>query len=146
MKTEVTQKITAHADDVWATIAKGGDVHRWFEDVIVACDLRGHGEGAERLCTMANGADLRERILEINHDMRRFRYAIEKHPLPATDVVTTITVVGLGQGGAEVTWSAEYSVDPAHETTVDDALKAIYAQGIQSLETYHTVASQGDQR
>ncbi|MEM6898505.1 MAG: SRPBCC family protein [Pseudomonadota bacterium] len=141
MKTEVTETIQASSDEVWQTISQGGDVHRWFAGVITTCELTGSCEGAERRCTMADGAALEERIIEVDHGRMRFRYAIDKHPLPATDVVATIQVVGLPDGQTQVTWSADYSVSDDHAALVEETLKGLYNQGIAALETFHQKAA-----
>ena len=135
-QTNVVATASAPADQVWATIAAGDGVHQWFGTVITACELKGTGAGAERLCTMVNGAELRERILEIDHHSQRFSYAIDQHPLPATDVVATIEVVDLGNGKTEIRWGAEYTVEAVHGDMVDQTLNGLYTQGIQALENH----------
>lgn len=141
MKTEVTHTIQAPASGVWDTISQGGDVHRWFTGVITACELKGAGEGAERHCTMANGAELSERILQVDHDAKRFRYAIDKHPLPATNVIATIDVLELPEGRTQVTWGAEYDTTDEYAEMVDETLNGLYAQGISALEAFNQQAA-----
>jgi hypothetical protein len=51
---------------------------------------------------MANGAELKERIIEVDHSTRRFRYTIDQHPLPASDVVATIEVADVGDGKTKI--------------------------------------------
>ncbi len=136
MKAHVAQPIDAPSDAVWDLIAKGGDVHRWFAAAITTCELTSDGEGAARHCTMADGAVLEERILEIDPARRRSRYAIDRHPLPARDVVATISVAELPDGRTEVTWGADYTAAPEHEALTRETLEGLYAQGIRSLETY----------
>ena len=137
MKTERTRTIRAPADKVWRTVSTGGDVHRWFSGVITTCELTGSGEGAERRCTMADGALLKERIIEVDNDGMRFRYAIDKHPLPASDVVATIQLVGLPDGRTQVTWGADYSVSDDHAHLVETTLLDLYGRGIEALENSH---------
>lgn len=139
--TTAVATVTAPADRIWATIAAGGGVHQWFGAVITACELKGSGAGAERFCTMANGAELKERIMEVDHSAKRFRYAIDQHPLPASEVVATIEVADLGDGKTKITWGAEYGVEDAHAEVVDQTLSGLYAQGIQALEDHCRVAA-----
>lgn len=134
--TTAIQTINASADAVWATIAQGGDVHKWFGSAFRACELKGSGEGAERILTLADGGQLRERIVEIDHAAKRFRYAIEEHPLPATNVVGRIEVEDLGGGKTEVRWGATYTVADEHVGVVEQALMGVYGQGIRALEAY----------
>lgn len=142
MKTEVSNIIQAAPDDVWLTLSQGGDVHRWFSGVITTCDLVGAGEGATRTCTMADGSKLEERIIEIDHANKLFRYAIDTHPLPATDLVATIQLRGLPEGRSQITWGADYEVADADAHLVHEALTRIYSQGILALESHHQTIAQ----
>ncbi len=135
-QTSATGHIKASAEKVWETIAIGGEVHRWFGAVITACELRGSGSGAERICTMADGAELKERIIAIDHKAKRFCYAIDKHPLPATDMISTMEIADLGDGITKIDWRAEYSVADEHAGVVDQTLSSLYAQGIKAIETH----------
>lgn len=132
----VEQEISGNADAIWATISAGGDVHRWFP-VIQSCRLEGSGEGAARFCTMIDGNELKERIVEINQAARRFRYAIDQHPLPAENVIASIDVRDTGNGQASITWGAEFEASEEAIPQIKEMLEGLYRQGIQSLETYH---------
>lgn len=123
------QEIDASADAVWATIAKGDGVHEWFGQVITACRL----DGDRRECTMADGAQLKERILEVDHDAKRFLYAIDEHPLPAQNVVATIDVSETSAGKTKVRWGAEFDADDDVLPTLKATLTGLYSQGIASL-------------
>ncbi|MEM9761257.1 MAG: SRPBCC family protein [Pseudomonadota bacterium] len=140
MHIQVKKRVETPSDRLWATVASGGEVHRWFGEVITSCELTGSGEGAARNCTMANGALLEERILEIDHSARRFRYAIDTHPLPAQNVIATVTIASIPGGGSEVTWAADYQAAPEHEPLVRKTLEDLYTQGIRSLEAFHATA------
>ena len=133
---KVTETIDADAQAVWDTIAKGDGVHHWFTGVITACRV----DGTDRYCTMADGSDLEERILDVDQENRRFTYAIDKHPLPATDVVSTI-IVGATDSGAEVTWACSYEADTAAAQQVGEMLMGIYKQGIEGLAQHHARAA-----
>ncbi len=129
----VTKEVSADPDTVWAILEKGSGVHEWFDGVITSCRLEGEGEGSSRFCTMMNGADLEERILTIDSDNRVFRYAIDKHPLPAKNVVAT-TKVNATTEGAKIEWSAQFNVDSEEEAAVTkQTLEGLYTQGIDSL-------------
>jgi hypothetical protein len=134
--TTVEREISGNADLIWATISAGGDIHHWFP-MIQTCRLEGAGEGAARFCVMADGSDLEERIVEINHDARRFRYAVDRHPLPATDVIASMRVKDIGHGRTFIAWGAEFEASEENTTQVKEMLQMIYSQGIQSIESYH---------
>ncbi len=124
--------IEASADVVWATISKGDGVHEWFGQVITSCSL----DGDRRECTMADGAALKERILEIDQDARRFRYAIDEHPLPARNVIATIEVSETASGKTKVRWSAEFDAQDEHLPMLRETLTGLYGQGIAALDAH----------
>ncbi len=128
----VERDIEATADNVWATVSKGDGVHEWFSGVITSCNL----EGDRRECTMADGAALKERILEVDHDAQRFRYAIDEHPLPAHNVVATIEVSGKPDGKTHVRWGAEFDAEEEHLPVLKETLSGLYMQGIASLDAH----------
>jgi hypothetical protein len=137
--TTVEREISGSADVIWATISAGGNVHQWFP-MIQSCRLEGAGEGAARFCVMADGSDLEERIIEINHDARLFRYAISQHPLPAREVIASMEVKDVGNGKTIIAWGAEFEAGEETAAQVKEMLQMVYSQGIQSLEDYHKTA------
>lgn len=134
--TTVEQEISGNADAIWETISAGGNVHQWFP-VIQSCRLEGSGEGAARFCVMTDGSNLEERIIEVNHAKRRFRYAVDRHPLPASDLVASMEVRDIGNGRTSLVWEAEFDASAENVAQVREVLKVIYSQGIQSLENHH---------
>jgi hypothetical protein len=108
--------------------------------MIKSCRLEGAGEGAARFCVMADGSDLEERIIEINHDVRLFRYAISQHPLPAREVIASMEVKDVGNGRTIIAWGAEFEAGEETAAQVKEMLQMVYSQGIQSLEDYHKTA------
>jgi len=132
----VQQEIAGNAEAIWATISAGGNVHQWFP-VIQSCRLEGSGEGASRFCTMTDGNELKERIIEVNHAARRFRYAIDQHPLPAQDVISSIEVKDTSNGRTSITWGAEFEASEPTIPQIKEMLRQLYTQGIHSLENYH---------
>ncbi len=126
------QDIEAPAESVWATVSRGDGVHEWFGAVITSCSV----DGDQRLCTMADGAALKERILKVDHDARRFRYAIDEHPLPARNVVATIEVLEKPDGKAHIRWSAEFDAEDEHKPVVRETLSGLYSQGIAALDAH----------
>lgn len=138
----VTREVQAPARQVWATVAQGGEVHRWFGSVIRSCRLEGQGAGARRYCEMTNGAALEERILEVDHGLQLFRYAIDQHPLPSGPLQAEISVRDLGGGRSEIRWGARFDPIDGQAEAVSAALREIYTEGIASLER-HCAATMG---
>jgi hypothetical protein len=122
--TTVEREILGNADTIWATMSAGGNVHHWFP-MIQSCRLEGSGEGAARFCVVADGSDLEERIIEINHDARRFRYAVDRHPLPASDVTASIEVRNIGHGRTHIAWGAEFEALDQNAIQVEEMLQMV---------------------
>jgi uncharacterized protein YndB with AHSA1/START domain len=74
--------INAPAPHVWEAIADVGAVHQRLLPGRVAA---AHVEGDFRTLTMPDGVQVRERILAVDHDIRRMAYSvIEGQRLPLT--------------------------------------------------------------
>jgi len=132
----VTQGVRAPADAIWHTISGIDGVHTWLP-IVSACQVIGDGEGAQRICTTAQG-QLVERIERIDHLNKRFQYAIhEQALLPITNVQATMQVQEHGSHHAEVTWSLSFDVDDHDAQHVEATIKELYAQGIQGLAVVH---------
>lgn len=134
-KVKTVKTIGIDAKKVWATISAGDGLDKWMP-VIAECRVEGTGAGANRYCTMANGAKLKERILEVNQDHRRFKYSVYDHPLPAKNIVGTVEISDVGNGRSEVSWSAEFECDAAHKEEIEGMFKGAYEQGLEGLEKY----------
>ena len=134
---EVTVSRTVDVDPnrVWSTIAAADGLDKWLP-AIAQCRLDGSGVGATRYCTLGNGAQLKERIIEIDQARRVFRYAITEHPLPAREVTGTVTIRDAGAGAALVSWGASFEVEQAHKAELEGMFRQIYEEAIQGLEAF----------
>jgi uncharacterized protein YndB with AHSA1/START domain len=134
---EVTVSRTVEVDPVrvWNTIAAADGLDKWLP-AIAQCTLEGSGVGATRYCTLGNGARLKERIVEVDHVRRVFRYSIDEHPLPARNVVGTVTVREAGASGSQVSWGASFAVEQAHKAELEGMFRQIYDDAISGLEAF----------
>jgi len=131
----VNRRVSVEPGLVWNTIAAGDGLEKWLP-VITQCRLEGSGAGAIRYCTMANGAQLKERILEVDHAHRVFRYSIEEHPLPARNLRGKVEIRDLGDGTTTVSWGATFDVEPPYRSELEGMFRDVYEQAIQGLETF----------
>lgn len=132
---KVSRKVNVDPDRVWNAIAAGDGLDKWLP-VITYCRLEGSGAGATRYCTMANGAQLKERILEVDHARRVFRYSIDEHPLPARNLTGTVQISDLGDGATAVSWGARFEVEPADRNELEGMFRDVYDQAIRGLEAF----------
>lgn len=120
---------------IWETIRAGDGLDKWLP-VITHCRLEGSGEGATRFCTMANGAELKEKIVEIDDAGRRFRYSIDEHPLPAKNLRGSVEIKDAGTKGSEVSWGAEFDSEPQARAELEAMFQEIYSGAIDGLAAY----------
>ncbi|GIE84525.1 Polyketide cyclase / dehydrase and lipid transport [Actinoplanes regularis] len=92
------------AASVWDAIADVGAVHeRLLPGRVSATEI----DGDLRILTMPNGARIRERIVAIDHDLRRLAYSvIEGQALPLTYHHATFQVVEVN-GRTGVVWTTD---------------------------------------
>jgi uncharacterized protein YndB with AHSA1/START domain len=131
----VTRRLEVDPHRVWSTIAAGDGLEKWLP-VITACRLEGSGEGAIRHCTMDNGAQLIECIIEVDHARRVFRYSIDEHPLPARQLTGVVEVRGHTPAGSIVSWGASFDAEPPHRDQLEAMFRDDYDQAIRGLEAY----------
>ena len=132
----VEQQISGQAEAIWKIISQSGDVHKWFPTVIQSCRLEKANGKLSRFCTMSDGSQLEENIVEVNNEARRFVYTVDKHPLPASEIVTTIEVRDIGSESTLVIWGSQFVAERENISLVKETLRRIYLQGIKSLESW----------
>lgn len=131
---KVVRRIKAPAESVWKTISAIGGVEQWLS-IIKTCKFEGSGAGATRVCTMADGSTLNERIEKVDHQNRIFQYSIPEPPMPVKNLIGTMKVNETGKNGeSEIEWSATFGVDESQEKEMSGLLEGIYREGINGLE------------
>jgi len=134
--TTVEIAVKGNADRLWSVVSAGTDMHKWLAPAITGCALTGAGAGAERRIEMADGTVLKERILDVDHQERIFRYAIEEHPFPARNVVGTIKVRRGLDGAVLISWGADYETGVETAAVLKEKMTEFYTAGLTSLAVY----------
>lgn len=129
----VTKVIDVKPQEAWNAIRSVGGLDRWFP-VIAKCRVEGQGVGAKRVCELANGVTLFERVEQIDDGGKIFKYSITESPLPISNYLGTVTVRDAGRGGAEIIWSARFDVPDQQRDELVGMLNSAFADGIQGLE------------
>jgi uncharacterized protein YndB with AHSA1/START domain len=127
----VKKTIKANANAVWATIAAGSGVNRWFP-AVSTCRV----EGDQRYCTLAGGGDLVETIRAVDQMSHTFKYTVDQHPLPVGPVSCSMQIIDAGMGETTIIWIAELEGEAEGVKAVKEMVSAMYEQGIASLESY----------
>lgn len=129
----VTKTIAGQSDQVWSAISSIDGLDRWFP-VISSCRVEGKGVGAIRIMTLADGAEMRDRVLEIDHVARRFRYERTHSPFPVSKYLGTVEVRDSAGSGSEVSWTVNLDVSAEAREQLVSRLKNSLSDGIRGLE------------
>ena len=125
----VTSHVNATPDNVWKTIGDPSAISGWHP-AVASSSL----EGDTRLCTLADGAEIHEKILEVDAGRRSYTYTITitESPLPLTAYRSTIQVIE-EDSGSVVEWSADFEPAGAPAEEVVGLLKGVYQAGLAAL-------------
>jgi len=135
--TQVSSKTTIHvpADVVWQVIGDFGAVGQYLVGV-VDCTVVGEGVGAQRTLTSADGTDaIVERLEALDEITHRLSYALLTDT-PFRNCLTTMLVRELGQGRAEVEWSATFEADGLPADEARDMLEGALAANCLALKQF----------
>ncbi|HYE36459.1 SRPBCC family protein [Methylocaldum sp.] len=132
-KLNVTKTIDVPGDKVWAAISGIGGLDRWFP-VIASCRVEGEGVGAIRVLGLGDGGEIRDRIEEIDHQTRRFRYVRTDSPFPVTKYLGTVDVRDADGDKSEVSWTVEIDVAADARDELTRFLKSALSAGISGIE------------
>ena len=91
--------IAVGADDVWAAVRDTGAVHRRLAPGFV---VDTHLDGDARVVTFANGAVIRELLVDVDDEARRCAYAAVQWR--ATHHHASMQVFADGEGGSRLVW------------------------------------------
>jgi hypothetical protein len=94
--------VDAAPEDVWAAIRDIGAIHtRLAQQFVVDTTL----DGDSRLVTFANGAQIRERIIDVDDRRRRLAYSVVEWR--ATHHNASLQVCAEGETGSRIVWIAD---------------------------------------
>ena len=122
-------KINASPDRVWAVLGDLAGVNVWVPGVTGAKLY-----GLNRVCTTADGHEIREEISGYSADERIYSYKHLQQPLPVNNSRGTLKVEADGPVSV-VVWAAEFEVpDPAQEIEMVAMINGYYQQTLESLK------------
>lgn len=131
-----TVEINAPPEEVWAVVGDPGRIGEWvpaLADSTLESDYRS--------CTMQDGAEIVERIVERSDEQRYYVYEITKSPLPLRSYSSQLAVHGHGEH-SHVTWEAQFEAESADlEPDLVGAFERIYREGLITLRDHIEVAT-----
>ena len=128
-----TVTIAATPDDVWAVLSDMPDTRQWLPGVVAA-----RMDGDLRVCAMADGQEVHERISDVSHDSRSFRFDHIRVPLPVRESGGTFTVTGgTVAGTSDVVLETTFEpLDPSSVEQLAAGVQGAFQQSLDSLRVY----------
>jgi uncharacterized protein YndB with AHSA1/START domain len=128
-----TIDIMASPDDVWAVLADMTATRHWLPGVTAA-----QMDGDVRVCRMADGQEIHERISDIAPDRRTYRFQHLRVPLPVQQSGGSFTVAtGPAANTAAVTLTTTFEpLDPTSADQLADMIHGAFQQSLESLRRY----------
>lgn len=122
----VRREISIDADpaDVWAALRDRGEIHNRLAPGFVT-DAR--LDGADRIVTFFNGAELREVLIDLDDEARRLVWSVVDGPY--THHNGAAQVFAEGENGSRFVWTADLLPDAAAEPT-----GAMMQQGVEVVK------------
>lgn len=129
----VTKSISVASEKAWQAIASIGGLDRWFP-IISDCRVEGAGVGAIRILTLTDGAEMRDRVLEIDPAAKCFRYERTHSPFPVSKYLGTVEVKDKTGSASELSWTLQIDVAEEAREQLVLLLKQALSDGISGLE------------
>jgi len=126
-KVSVSHVYSASADELWAVIGDPASLASWHPAI-----AKSPAEGKARVCTLADGGEVREEILTHDDAARRYTYRIVSSPLPMTGYRSTLRVAEVPEG-AEVVWEGEFEPAGIEARALEDMIRGLYTAGLTAL-------------
>ncbi|TAK68915.1 MAG: SRPBCC family protein [Actinomycetota bacterium] len=124
--------IQATPDEVWAVLSDMPATRQWLPGVVAA-----RLDGDLRVCTMADGQQVHERISEVSDKERRFRFDHVRVPLPVRESGGTFTTVPAAAGGATVVVETTFEpLDPGSGDQLTSGVRDAFQASLESLRIF----------
>ena len=124
-----TIDIEATPDEVWAVLADMPATRQWLPGVVAA-----RMDGDMRICEMADGQQVREKISDISAKQRHFRFEHLRVPLPVERSGGTFNVTA-GSDTHTATVTVRTTFEPVDPTGIDQLSNIVHGAFQQALES-----------
>ncbi len=128
-----TIAIQASPDDVWAVLEDLPGTRQWLPGVVSA-----RMDGTLRVCRMADGQEVHERISDISAERRSLRFDHVRVALPVRHSGGTFTVTpGPAPDTATVTLQTTFEpLDPSSAEQLTGMIQDAFQQSLESLRRF----------
>lgn len=124
-----TVTVNATPDEVWDVLSDMPATRQWLPGAVAA-----RMQGDIRVCTMADGQEVHERISDVSGRARSFRFDHIRIPLPVKRSGGTFTV-SPGDTSATAVVALETTFEPLDPTSVDQMTAGVRDAFQQSLDS-----------
>jgi len=124
--------VNASPDELWDLLRDFNGTPKFLK-AVASSSLEGEGVGAVRTLTLANGAQLQERLEEFDDSARRLAYSLVSGPLPVQSYVAVVQVSDLGDNRSELTWSTTFEPRGVSEDEAKGVVQGICQMGLQGI-------------
>jgi hypothetical protein len=129
--------IDVPAGVVWGIVRDFDGLPRWQEGV-AASEIEGGGDpnriGAVRRLTTADGATIRETLLELSDAERYLRYDAIEAPVPVRNYTGLLRVTPEGDGQSRLEMTSSWENQPADEQQLVDMFNELIPQSLASAK------------
>jgi hypothetical protein len=115
---------------LWALVGAPAKFAAWHPAVALS-----PVQGDQRLCTLADGAVIKEQITRHSDADRSYTYRITESPLPMRGYVSTISVQPDGEG-ARLRWESQFEAVGAPAAEVETMIRGLYEAGLKSVAAH----------
>lgn len=129
-KVSMQSPVNMNADEVWKLIGQFNALPDWHPAV---ASSKLEDGGRIRRLSLLGGGEIVERLEQIEHGDRLYRYSIVSGPLPVANYTATLRVKEDGKGKAVIEWSSEFDPAGATETDAMAAITEVYKTGFENL-------------
>lgn len=131
--------VAADPDAVWAFLRDFNGTPEYLAAITTSEILDGKSAdqvGAVRRLVLADGAQVRERLVALSDVDRSYTYHLLEGPFAFTDYFSTIRVSPVSlEGGSLVEWWSTYDCEAADAQALDDLLAGgLYGGGLTAIK------------
>lgn len=125
-----TIAIDASPEAVWDVLGDLRATSEWLPGIVAA-----RMEGSTRICTTADGFDIREEISDYEPEQRSFRYQHVQVPMPVENSAGSFAVEPEKSDGAIVVLESSFEpVHSAQEAQVSQMIEGAFQKALESLK------------
>lgn len=117
----MTAALPISVEQAWRRVAAVDQVHDILP-IVTSCSL----EGDQRACLLANGAQLKEKIISIDDELKRLAYCVVDSPFGLEYHAASMQITSDGEG-SRINWTTDFKPDQLKEV-LTPMLEQMFAQ------------------